>query len=113
MQLNSSSVKNPNVHLIDPLSYSDCIQALQYCKLILTDSGGLQEEASLFNTPILVLRKTTERQESLTKHALLSPIEKPHLIDEIEMLLSEPMASKPSSPYGDGQSGKKILKHLF
>ena len=112
-QLNSSSVKHANIHLVNPLNYNDCIKALQHCKLILTDSGGLQEEASLFNTPILVLRKTTERLESLAKHAVLSPIEQPDLLDEIETLLSAPCENKPDSPYGDGQSGKKILAHLF
>lgn len=55
----------PNVHLTDPLEYADCVWLLRQAHLILTDSGGLQEEATTLGVPLLVLRETTERNEGV------------------------------------------------
>ena len=56
---------HPRVSLIEPLDYKDLISVMRYSTLILTDSGGIQEEAPSLNKPVLVLREATERQESI------------------------------------------------
>ncbi len=56
-----------NISLIDPLNYFDFIQVLKHCFLIITDSGGIQEEAPTLKTPVFILRNQTERTEGVEK----------------------------------------------
>ena len=97
-----------NVKVINPLPHDELIKLLIKCSLVITDSGGLQEECSFFNKKCLVCRTTTERQESLNKSSFL--IESPEvLIDEFNKHLVNPMINY-ISPYGDGYSSDKIIK---
>lgn len=100
-----------NVKVIDPLSHEDLIEVLIKCSLVITDSGGLQEECSFFNKKCLVCRNTTERQESLDKSSFL--------INSPENLKSEfdhHLKNKEINyicPYGEGNSSDKIVKIII
>jgi UDP-N-acetylglucosamine 2-epimerase len=99
-----------NVNVVDPLSHGDLIKILIKCTLVITDSGGLQEECSFFNKKCLVCRNTTERQESIGKSSFL--INSPeHLKHEFEYHLVNYNISE-LCPYGDGYSSDKIINLL-
>lgn len=104
----------PRIHLIEPLEYRQFVQLMNKCYLILTDSGGIQEEAPTLGKPVLVLRRTTERPEAVEAGAArLVGTEKQAIIDETTRLLSDreayrSMATK-ANPYGDGKSAKRIV----
>lgn len=107
----------PRVHLIEPLEYRAFIQLMSRCFLILTDSGGIQEEAPSLGKPVLVLRRTTERPEAIDAGtAKLVGTDKQKIIDETQKLLSDTkeygaMATK-ANPYGDGTAARKIVDIL-
>jgi UDP-N-acetylglucosamine 2-epimerase len=106
-----------NVHLLPPLNYRAMVWVLDECHFVVTDSGGLQEEAASLNKPVLVLRRSTERQEGIRSGvAKLVGTSSARVHDEIDALLSEPetydaMASCPN-PYGDGRAGERIAAAL-
>lgn len=106
------------VLLLEPLNYQDTVQIMKRCFLILTDSGGLQEEAPSLNKPVLVLRKTTERGESLKLglSRLVGQSEK-EIITETENLLKtraayDEMIGK-TNPYGDGKAASRIVEVIL
>ena len=109
--------KKKNIHLIPPLDYAPFVQAMGQAHLILTDSGGVQEEAPSLGKPVLVMRESTERPEAVEVGTVrLVGTNKELIIRETERLLTDKqayqsMASK-SNPYGDGQSAARILKIL-
>ncbi|MEZ4749712.1 MAG: UDP-N-acetylglucosamine 2-epimerase (non-hydrolyzing) [Bdellovibrionota bacterium] len=106
-----------NIFLIDPLGYYEFLWMMQRCYLLLTDSGGVQEEAPTFGKPLLVLRETTERAEGVTAGAAkLVGASREKIITETTRLLNDPSAyeamSKVPNPYGDGTSCEQILDLL-
>jgi UDP-N-acetylglucosamine 2-epimerase (non-hydrolysing) len=104
----------PRVHLIEPMEYRPFVQLMNKCYLILTDSGGVQEEAPSLGKPVLVLRTTTERPEAIDAGTgKLVGTDKQRIIDEAQKLLSDTkqylaMATK-ANPYGDGKSAQRIV----
>lgn len=95
------------VRVVNPLSHADTLEILRNSRLIITDSGGLQEEGAFFNKKVIVCRKTTERPEGIfTGHLHLCPTPD-MLIDMFTTLEKEPYVSSPC-PYGDGKSAQKI-----
>jgi len=103
----------PRIHLIDPPDYADFVKLMQRSSLVLTDSGGVQEEAPSFGKPVLVLRETTERPEGVEAGtARLVGTDKARIIEESCTLLSDPAAyekmAKAVSPYGDGRASERI-----
>ena len=109
---------HPRVHLVAPLTYLDLVAALRNADLILTDSGGIQEEAPTFGTPVLVLREVTERPEGIEAAVacLVGTDEERILSESSEVLLerastSDADADTPGTgpnPYGDGRAGERI-----
>jgi UDP-N-acetylglucosamine 2-epimerase (non-hydrolysing) len=98
-----------NINIIEPLSHEELINILIKCKLIITDSGGLQEEGCFFNKKAIVCRKTTERPEGIdTGHLYLC--ENPSLLKDIFNNLINNYNINTECPYGDGFSSEKILK---
>jgi UDP-N-acetylglucosamine 2-epimerase (non-hydrolysing) len=100
-----------NVDVVEPLSHDETINILRDCKLVITDSGGLQEEGSFFNKKVIVCRKTTERPEGIqTGHLYMceEPTKLKQLFGELEKnsYICEPC------PYGDGKAAEKIKKIL-
>lgn len=108
---------HPRIDLIAPLDYLDFIAAMRESALILTDSGGVQEEAPALGKPVLILRETTERIEAVEQgHALLVGMEPEQVKQILIKLLSDSSAlaalSKAGFPFGDGQSSLRIIKAL-
>lgn len=106
--------ENKKITLVEPLGYFDFISAMSKSYLIVTDSGGLQEEAPSLGKPVLVLRKVTERPEGVEAGTVkLIGTDSNNIINESSMLLSdsklyEAMANK-INPYGDGKASKRIV----
>ncbi|WP_267384831.1 non-hydrolyzing UDP-N-acetylglucosamine 2-epimerase [Cyanobacterium sp. uoEpiScrs1] len=106
---------HPRVFLTEPLSYRELVIAIQNCYLLLTDSGGLQEEAPSLGKPVLVLRDTTERPEAIEAGtAKLVGTNSQNILKETGELLSnkntyEKMANA-INPFGDGKASDRILK---
>lgn len=107
-----------NVSLIDPLDYLSMVNLMKRSKLILTDSGGIQEEAPSLGVPVLVMRETTERPEALEAGvARLIGSDRQRIVEETGRLLQNPseyaaMATK-KNPYGDGNAANRIVTYLL
>ncbi|WP_338597501.1 non-hydrolyzing UDP-N-acetylglucosamine 2-epimerase [Clostridium baratii] len=105
------------VHLIEPLEYVEFANLMERVKLIMTDSGGIQEEAPTLGKPVMVLRTETERPEAVEAGTIkLSGIETENIYNEAKELLTnkesyEKMA-KATNPYGDGKACERILNHI-
>lgn len=99
-----------NVKVIKPLNHLDLLNILIKCKLIISDSGGLQEEASFFNKKIIVCRKITERPESINIHSFMC--KEPKNLDEMFNYLIYNYKVDAFCPYGNGNSSEEIVKIL-
>jgi UDP-N-acetylglucosamine 2-epimerase (non-hydrolysing) len=106
--------EHPRVFLTEPLNYLELVGAIQRCHLLLTDSGGLQEEAPSLGKPVLVMRETTERPEAVTGGtAKLIGTKSDRITAAVSELLENPAAyaqmSNAINPFGDGHASEKIL----
>ena len=106
---------HPRIHLIEPLSYSDLVAALAGARCVLTDSGGIQEEAPTFGTPVLVLREVTERPEGVEAGiARVVGTDAERIVREARVLLSgaaeDRARVRSANPYGDGRAGEEIAR---
>jgi UDP-N-acetylglucosamine 2-epimerase (non-hydrolysing) len=100
---------HPRVRLTDPLGYPDFVRALERAALVLTDSGGIQEEAPTFGTPVLVLREVTERPEGIVAGAVeLVGTDPAAILSRALAVLSRPHVTPGPNPYGDGRAGERI-----
>ena len=102
------------ITLIEPLDYVSLVSLLQRSKLVLTDSGGIQEEAPTFGVPVLVLRETTERPEGVTAGvARLVGTDAERIVDSALRLLTDAAAhatmARAANPYGDGHASERIV----
>lgn len=100
-----------HVRVVKPLAHSDLLNLLAKCKLVISDSGGLQEEASFLNKKVIVCRETTERPEGLSTghlHLCKNPLD----LKEIFYNLRRDYEINEPCPYGDGYSAVKIAKIL-
>lgn len=108
----------PRVHLIDPVDYQVMVALMKRCYMVLTDSGGLQEEAPSLDKPVVVLRDVTERPEGLEAGTLvLAGTDRRRIVDRAQELLGDPkayarMANAPN-PYGDGHAAERILAAIL
>jgi UDP-N-acetylglucosamine 2-epimerase (non-hydrolysing) len=97
------------VHLTEPLDYLDLVAALRHAALVLTDSGGIQEEAPTFGTPVLVLRAVTERPEGIDAGvAELVGTDPARILERGSARLTEGRPAEMANPYGDGRAGERI-----
>ncbi|MCG6954716.1 MAG: UDP-N-acetylglucosamine 2-epimerase (non-hydrolyzing) [Gemmatimonadetes bacterium] len=104
---------HPRVHLTDPLDYLDLVTGLQRSALVLTDSGGIQEEAPTFGVPVLVLREVTERPEGIDAGvAELVGTDRARILRRSLAALERIEASPLPNPYGDGMAGERIADIL-
>ena len=106
------------VHLIDPLLYPDFVHLMARSTLIITDSGGIQEEAPALGKPVLVMRNTTERPEAIDAGtARLVGTDTKTIVDETERLLHDKAAynamANAISPFGDGHAAEHIADILL
>jgi UDP-N-acetylglucosamine 2-epimerase (non-hydrolysing) len=110
--------QHPRIHLIEPLSYEPFVHIMQRVDLVLTDSGGIQEEAPIFGKPVLVLRNETERVEAVAAGTvkLIGP-DRAKIVKETELLLYDKLAYQAMatavSPYGDGHAAERIAEVLL
>ena len=107
----------PRIHLIEPTSYRDLLGLMRRCYLILTDSGGIQEESVSFHKPVLVLREVTERPELVEVGAgLVVGVETERIVQEVSGLLNDEeqyqRMSSAENPFGDGHAAERIVKIL-
>jgi UDP-N-acetylglucosamine 2-epimerase (non-hydrolysing) len=106
-----------NIYLINPLQYEAFIYLMRKSYFIVTDSGGVQEEAPSLGKPVLVMRDTTERPEALEAGTIkLVGVNIVMIVNEAQMLLDNDkeyeMMSKAHNPYGDGKACEKIVKFI-
>ncbi|QJB32381.1 UDP-N-acetylglucosamine 2-epimerase (non-hydrolyzing) [Chitinophaga oryzae] len=107
----------PNVHIIAPLDYLPFVYLMNKSTLILTDSGGVQEEAPGLGKPVLVMRNTTERPEAVTAGTVkLVGVDEDKIYDEVSVLLDNKDAydqmAQAVNPYGDGKACQRIARML-
>ncbi|MEO8167699.1 MAG: UDP-N-acetylglucosamine 2-epimerase (non-hydrolyzing), partial [bacterium] len=110
-----------NVHLIEPLDYLDFVNLMSKSHLIITDSGGVQEEGPALGKPVLVLRTVTERPEAVTYGTVkLVGLDGERIFSTAKKLLNDKVAynkmASATNPYGDGKAAKRtvaIIKHYF
>ena len=107
-----------NVHLIPPQDYEPFVYLLKHCYLVLTDSGGIQEEAPSLGKPVLVMRGVTERPEAVEAGTVkLVGSDREAIVSSVSSLLDQPKLYKQMStahnPYGDGQACKRIADALL
>jgi UDP-N-acetylglucosamine 2-epimerase (non-hydrolysing) len=107
-----------NIHLIDPLDYLPFVWLLDQCDLVITDSGGIQEEAPSFGKPVLVTREVTERPEAIEAGTvILVGTCTERIIGEVEDILNDneryQRMALAHNPYGDGQATQRIVKALL
>nr|WP_315481655.1 UDP-N-acetylglucosamine 2-epimerase (non-hydrolyzing) [uncultured Undibacterium sp.] len=108
----------PDVHLLAPLDYLPFVYLMDKSTLIITDSGGVQEEAPSLGKPVLVMRDTTERPEAVDAGTVkLVGTSKVKIVDEANYLLDDPIAyqamSQAHNPYGDGHAANRIRDLLM
>lgn len=108
----------PNIRLLEPLNYLHLVRLLRRCDVVITDSGGLQEEAPALGKPVLVLRNVTERPEGVTAgSARLAGTRAKGVIREATRLLQDrdlyARMARPSEPYGDGHAAQRIVNALL
>ena len=107
----------PNFFFIEPLQYLEFVYLMEKSTVVLTDSGGIQEEAPGLGKPVLVMRDTTERPEAL-KSGTVHLVGTNHdlIVNEVSTLLDDPVAyekmSKAVNPYGDGKACSRIVRVL-
>ena len=116
--LRSRLAGNDQVELISPQEYLDFVRLLSLCDLVLTDLGGIQEEAPTFGKPVLVMRDTTERPEGvLAGTARLVGTDPEVIIAETIKLLDNPghyrEMSQAHNPFGDGNASSRIVEALM
>lgn len=109
---------NPKVELLEPLNYIDLISTLMKSYIVLTDSGGIQEEAPSLGKPVLILRETTERSEAIEAGtAILVGTNAEDIFNSACQLIDDKelyeKMSKAINPYGDGKASQKIVNTLF
>jgi UDP-N-acetylglucosamine 2-epimerase (non-hydrolysing) len=107
----------PHVTLLPPLNYLPLIHLIKRSRIIMTDSGGIQEEAPAFGVPVLVLREVTERPEGVAAGTLkLVGTETSQVVHEAVRLLDDPSVydamARASNPYGDGHAAERIIHSL-
>lgn len=107
-----------NIHLTDPLAYGPFIRLLASATLVITDSGGVQEEAPGLGKPVLVTRSTTERPEGLEAgNAILVGTDYEQIVKTVSMLLRSPQEREKMAgsynPYGDGKASERILNRCL
>jgi UDP-N-acetylglucosamine 2-epimerase (non-hydrolysing) len=110
--------ESANVYLLDPLEYEPFIFLLMNSYLVLTDSGGIQEEAPGLGKPVVVMRDTTERPEAVTAGTVkLVGTDKMKIVESVDLLINDSQQyeemSRAHNPYGDGLAASRILNFII
>jgi UDP-N-acetylglucosamine 2-epimerase (non-hydrolysing) len=108
----------PHITLLSPQDYTALVHLMKRATLVLTDSGGIQEEAPAFGKPVLVLRQTTERPEGIQAGTLrLVGTDTRRIVEQANLLLDDPQAydsmARAANPFGDGHAAERIARALL
>ena len=108
----------PNIILLDPLDYLPMVHLMKHASLVLTDSGGLQEEAPALGIPVLVMRAVTERPEGVIAGTVrLVGTDPDQILSQSRNLLDDPQAyaamAQAINPYGDGKAATRITNAIL
>ena len=108
----------PHVTLLQPLDYLPLVHLMKQAYLVLTDSGGIQEEAPAFGVPVLVMREVTERPEGVEAGTLrLVGTDTERIVTATSLLLDNPTEyakmAKAANPFGDGHAAERIVQALL
>jgi UDP-N-acetylglucosamine 2-epimerase (non-hydrolysing) len=108
----------PGVHLIEPLDYLPFVWLMNRAYLIITDSGGVQEEAPSLGKPVMVMRDTTERPEAVTAGTvILVGTDRQKIVAVARQLLTDKPAydamTRAHNPYGDGKAAERIVAQIL
>ena len=111
--LNVFGLKAPNgVKTIDAVGYLEFLQLMSHARLVLTDSGGIQEEACILRVPCVTLRENTERPETLEVGSnMLAGVDSKKILDSVEAMLSK--RTSWDNPFGDGKATDRIMRVLL
>ena len=113
MKVTSALAGIPDLIFCEPLDYIELLKLISKSKLIITDSGGLQEEAPSFSKPVIVMREKTERPESVNVGcSVLTGANKSKIISSFKKFIEQDMRII-KNPYGDGEAAKRIVEVLF
>jgi UDP-N-acetylglucosamine 2-epimerase (non-hydrolysing) len=109
--------QHKRIILIEPLDYAAFVWIMDHSTIVLTDSGGVQEEAPSLGKPVLVMRETTERPEGIAAgNARLVGVKQKRIVEELMLLITKPeergKMARVGNPYGDGQAAKRIVNIL-
>ncbi len=105
---------HPRVHLLPPVSYPAMVGLLQRAAVVITDSGGIQEEAPSFGVPVLVTRETTERPEGVEAGvSTLVGTDERRILDELARALDRGRGDGTANPYGDGRAAERTVDALL
>ncbi len=109
--------KKSNVFLLEPQDYLPFVYLMDQAYLILTDSGGIQEEATVLGKPVLVMREITERPEAVEAGTVkLVGTEVENIVNQVETLLTDPQQyqamAQAHNPYGDGKASERIIHSI-
>jgi UDP-N-acetylglucosamine 2-epimerase (non-hydrolysing) len=116
--VNEILANHPNIHLIAPLDYAPFVFLMNRSQIVLTDSGGVQEEGPSLGKPVLVMRDTTERPEAVVSGTVkLVGTKTESIILEVERLIVDDKAyqlmAKATNPYGDGKAVARIVNTIL
>ncbi|MBS3063598.1 MAG: UDP-N-acetylglucosamine 2-epimerase (non-hydrolyzing) [Candidatus Diapherotrites archaeon] len=103
-----------NLSFIEPLGYLDFLNLCSHSKLMVTDSGGIQEEATIYKKPVIIVRNNTERPEVLGRHGVLAGYSVKKILEAYKQF-NRSGGGKPfagSSPFGDGKAGHRIVERI-
>jgi len=105
--------QHPNITLLEPIGYLENINLVANSRLVLTDSGGLQEETTALNIPCLTLRRNTERPVTISHGSnRLVGVTPKRILKEIHQIIDHTSPKYPTPSLWDGQASHRILKHL-
>jgi len=107
----------PNIHLLEPLGYESFVYLMSKAYFVITDSGGVQEEAPSLGKPVLVMRDTTERPEAVEAGTVkLVGTDREKIVNEAQKLIDDAKAyeamSQAHNPYGDGKASERIVRFI-
>ena len=106
-------IKKVGLDVVKPMSYTNFLWHLRDCEYVISDSGGVQEEVTLFGKKIIILRKTTERQEVIESGygTLIKVMDKEYILNKIKKFLPKHVSTN-KNLFGDGNTSNRIIKIL-
>jgi len=111
--LHSQLNKTARIHLLPALPYPGFVGLMKHCRVVVTDSGGVQEEVASLGKPVVVMRKTTERPEVITSGCgVLAGTQPGTIVRAVEKALSQASGPHHENPFGDGHASERIVRVL-